>query len=183
MGPAWGQPAREHAHSLACSPRLTHFRDGACLCGFLEGRWRVDFLRRRHSPNNSVCVWFFFFKICLSRIIYWCISEGFAINEWTECQCTIREIQPCQIMNLTLFVSRAVTPKKGYSANVVRVSTAHMTFRACLHLILADSLRGLHTSGQPRYLPQDPVLLHLSILYNISYRLGNMQYPTKSKCC
>lgn len=42
MGPAWGQPAREHAHSLARSPRLTHFRDGlvcVCVCAFF---WKGD---------------------------------------------------------------------------------------------------------------------------------------------
>lgn len=33
MGPAWGQPAREHAHSLARSPRLTHTSETeVCLC-------------------------------------------------------------------------------------------------------------------------------------------------------
>lgn len=40
MGPAWGQPAREHAHSLACSPRLTHthtLQSLVCVCVFWEG--------------------------------------------------------------------------------------------------------------------------------------------------
>lgn len=54
MGPAWGQPAREHAHSLARSLHNSHTSETslfACVL-FWKRRCRVDFLGWRRSPNN-----------------------------------------------------------------------------------------------------------------------------------
>lgn len=57
-GPSLGTTC-QGACSLSCSLSTAHtLQRRACLCVraffFLEGRWRLDFHRRRHSPNTCV---------------------------------------------------------------------------------------------------------------------------------